>query len=60
MKFDPTGIEIIGKPHIHPTGSKNPDTTATFLYACKPNGQTWINDAEMDAAVESDLVYYKI
>ncbi len=60
MKFDPMGLEIVDAPHLHPMGGyQNPDTTATFLYATKPDGTNWISDAEMDSAVEEDLVYYK-
>ncbi len=60
MKFDPTGLEFVRAPKIHTkTAYLDPNTTATFLYATKADGSNWDDDAEMDAAVESNLVYYK-
>ncbi len=60
MKFDPVGLELTGEPQIHTKqGYLDSTFTATFLYACKPNGQVWVSDFEMDDAIEADLVYFK-
>lgn len=61
MKFDPTGLELVGEPNVHKLGTKRIDenTTFTFLYAVKKDGKTWTDDTEMDEAVESDLLYFK-
>ena len=56
MKFDPAVVEIVGDAVY-----SNLERTINrrVLYAAKPDGSAWTDDAEMEAAVMENLVYFE-
>lgn len=63
MKFDDEGILLQNSDGAQSSPSVYQDGyyasgSYSWMYAAKPDGTGWNNDAEMNAAVESDLIYF--